>query len=167
MTEAAPCLFHQSDIIDHTDQRVYTGGRHKEASMSGDVTGTQPIAAKIAPWLSVADASRAVEYFAAAFGAVELERLEDETGNVEVAHLTIGEADFWVQRDVEADPRSLGDRSPVRKILTVEDPDAVFARAIRAGATEVAAIVEDHGWRVGRLADPSGHHWEVGKPLTP
>ena len=135
--------------------------------MSSDATRTQLTAAKIAPWLSVADATKAVEYYKAAFGAVELERLEDEAGSVVVAQLSIGGADFWVQRDGETDPHALGDRSPVRMILTVEDPDAVFARAVDAGATEVAPITEGNGWRIGRVADPSGHHWEVGKPLTP
>ena len=135
--------------------------------MSSDATRTQLTAAKIAPWLSVADATKAVEYYKAAFGAVELECLEDEAGSVVVAQLSIGGADFWVQQDGETDPHALGDRSPVRMILTVEDPDAVFARAVDAGATEVAPITEGNGWRIGRVADPSGHHWEVGKPLTP
>jgi PhnB protein len=88
-------------------------------------------------------------------------------GSVVVAQLSIGGADFWVQQDGETDPHALGDRSPVRMILTVEDPDAVFAQAVGAGAREVAPITEGHGWRIGRVADPSGHHWEIGKPLTP
>ncbi len=135
--------------------------------MSSDATRTQLTAAKIAPWLSVADATKAVEYYKAAFGALELERLEDEAGSVVVAQLSIVGADFWVQQDGETDPHALGDRSPVRMILTVEDPDAVFAQAVGAGAREVAPITEGHGWRIGRVADPSGHHWEEGKPLTP
>ena len=135
--------------------------------MSSDATRTQLTEAKIAPWLSVADATKAVEYYKAAFGAVELERLEDEAGSVVVAQLSIGGADFWVQQDGESDPHALGDRSHVRMILTVEDPDSVFAQAIGAGATEVAPLTEGHGWLIGRVADPSGHHWEVGKPLTP
>jgi PhnB protein len=135
--------------------------------MSSDATRTQLTAAKIAPWLSVADATKAVEYYKAALGALELERLEDEAGSVVVAQLSIVGADFWVQQDGETDPHALGDRSPVRMILTVEDPDAVFAQAVGAGAREVAPITEGHGWRIGRVADPSGHHWEIGKPLTP
>jgi PhnB protein len=51
-------------------------------------------------------------------------------------------------------------------VLTVEDPDAVFARAIAAGATVVSPVSDQsYGWRVGRLVDPFGHHWEIGKPL--
>ena len=135
--------------------------------MSSDATRTQPTTAKIAPWLSVADATKAVEYYKAAFGAIELELLEDETGSVVVAQLSIGGADFWVQQDEETDPNALGGRSPVRMILTVEDPDSVFAQAVGAGATVVALLTEENGWRIGRVVDPSGHHWEVGKPLTP
>lgn len=107
--------------------------------MSIDVTRTESTTAKIAPWLSVANATKAVEYYKAAFGAIELERLEDEAGSVLVAQLSIGGADFWVQQDEETDPHALGDRSPVRMILTVEDPDSVFAQAVSAGATEGAS----------------------------
>ncbi len=117
----------------------------------------------IAPWLAVSDGQRALDYYKAAFGAVDVYRFEDDGGRLAVAHLTIGEADFWIQEDDDAGPRA-GDGS-IRMILTVDDPDAVFAQAIAAGATEVAAIYEGHGWRIGRLADPFGHHWEVGKPL--
>ena len=53
----------------------------------------------------------------------------------------------------------------MRMLLIVEDPDATVARAIPAGATEIAAVYEAHGWRLGRIEDPFGHHWEVGRPL--
>lgn len=118
----------------------------------------------IAPWLSVSRATEAVGYYKAAFGAVERYRLEDDAGKVVVAHLAIDGADFWLQEDVDSSPESI-DRRSVRMILTVDDPDSVFEQAIAAGATEVAAVYEDHGWRIGRVADPFGHHWEIGKPL--
>lgn len=133
--------------------------------MSSEPTRSQPVSARIAPWLSVADATQAVDYYKTAFGAAEVERLEDKPGSVVVAQLSIGGATFWVQQDADSSPEALGGRSPVRMILTVDDPVAVFAQAIAAGATEVAPITEGHGWRVGRVADPSGHHWEIGKPL--
>jgi len=105
-----------------------------------------------------------VDYYKAAFGAVELYRLEDDDGKVVVAQLAIDGADFWLQEDADSSPETLG-RLPVRMILTVEDPDSLFERAVAAGASEVGAVSEDHGWRVGRVADPFGHHWEIGKPL--
>lgn len=118
----------------------------------------------IAPWLSVKNATEALAYYRAAFGAVELERLEDESGEVVVAQLSIDGADFWIQTDPDSCPQELGGAS-VRMILTVDDPDAVLAQAVAAGATQVSAVDEDQGWRIGRVADPSGHHWEVGRRL--
>ena len=97
-------------------------------------------------------------------GAVERYRLEDDEGSVVVAQLAIGEADFWIQEDIDSRQASRDPR-PVRMILTVADPDTVFERAIAAGATEVFAVSEEHGWRIGRIADPFGHYWEIGKPL--
>ena len=51
-------------------------------------------------------------------------------------------------------------------ILSVDDPDSVFEQAVAAGATAVAAIHEDYGWRTGRVTDPFGHDWEMSKQLT-
>jgi len=130
-------------------------------------TGTsesEPLKTSIAPWLSVSRATKAVSYYQAAFGAVERYRLEDDEGSILVAQLSIEGADFWLQEDSDSSPESL-DRQSVRMILTVNDPDAVFEQAINAGATVVAAISEDHGWRIGRIVDPFGHHWEIGRSL--
>jgi len=132
--------------------------------MSIGTPESEPVKTSIAPWLSVIRAAEAVNYYKAAFGAVERYRLEDEEGSVVVAQLAIGEADFWLQEDVDSSPEPQ-DRRSVRMILTVDDPDSVFEQAIAAGATEVASVSEGHGWRIGRLADPFGHHWEIGKPL--
>jgi PhnB protein len=152
---------------EHFDERWNSGEVQREGyvHVSNEPTRSQPVTARIAPWLSVADATQAVDYYKTAFGAVEVERLEDEPGSVVVAQLSIGGATFWVQQDADSSPEALGGRLPVRMILTVDDPDAVFAQAVTAGATEVAPISEEHGWRVGRIEDPFGHHWEIGKPL--
>ena len=117
----------------------------------------------IAPWLSVADGPGAVDYYTAAFGAVERYRLEDDTGRVVVAQLAIGQADFWLQEDPDASPVVGG--GSIRMILTVYDPESVFSQAVTAGATQITPVADGHGWRIGRLADPFGHQWEVGKPL--
>jgi PhnB protein len=121
----------------------------------------------IAPWLSVRSAARAVEFYKSAFGATELFLMED--GGSVVARLSVGGAEFWMSDESPAhgnfSPQSLNG-STVRIILTVADPDAVFARAIAAGASEVYAVTEEHGWRLGRVVDPFGHHWEIGGPLA-
>ncbi|HTE52149.1 MAG TPA: VOC family protein [Kofleriaceae bacterium] len=117
--------------------------------------------AQIAPWLSVADASAAVDFYRRAFGADLIERVDDDAGQVIIAELRIAGATFWVQADPDAVAGAGG--SPVRLILIVDDPDPLFARGLAAGGTEVAAMHEAHGWRTGRLADPAGLHWEVAK----
>ena len=66
----------------------------------------EAVTASIAPWLSVGDAARAVDYYKAAFGAVERYRLEDDAGRLVVARLAVGAADFWIQEDPEARPET-------------------------------------------------------------
>jgi PhnB protein len=92
-----------------------------------------------------------------------------EDGGSVVARLSVGGAEFWMSDESPAhgnfSPQSLKG-STVRIILTVADPDAVFVRAIAAGASEVYAVTEEHGWRLGRVVDPFGHHWEIGRPLA-
>ncbi len=132
--------------------------------MGNDTRKSEPLKASIAPWLSVRRGPEAVDYYKAAFGAAELHRVENDAGEI-VAHLSIGGADFWVSDEADSSPEVLGGGS-VRMILTVEDPDSVFEQAVAAGATVVAPIYEEHGWRIGRVADPFGHHWEIGKPRS-
>lgn len=125
----------------------------------------KPVETSIAPWLAVSDGAKAVDYYKNAFGAVEVYRLESDEGKVVVAQLEVDGAPFWIQEDVENSPEARG-RVSVRMILTVDDPDRCFERAIAAGATEVAGVAEEHGWRTGRVSDPFGHDWEFSKPLA-
>jgi PhnB protein len=122
----------------------------------------------ISPWLSVRNSAQAVEFYKAAFGAEEVFRLDDPGGSV-VAHLSVEGAEFWVADEspeyFNFSPEALGGSS-VRIIFTVADPDAVFAGAIKAGASQVYPVHDEHGWRLGRVVDPYGHHWEVGQPLA-
>ncbi len=124
------------------------------------------IAASIAPWLSVRNSAQAVEFYKSAFGAVEVFRLD--AGDGVVARLSIQGAEFWLSdespQNFNFSPQTLRG-STVRIILTVADPDAMFARAVAAGASQVYPVVEEHGWRLGRVVDPYGHHWEIGRPL--
>jgi PhnB protein len=119
--------------------------------------------------LSVRNGARAVEFYKSAFAAAEVYRIEDPSGAV-VARLSIQGAEFWLSDESPEhgnfSPESLGGGT-VRMILTVPDPDATFARAVAAGASQVHAVEEAYGWRLGRVVDPFGHHWEIGRPLTP
>jgi len=122
----------------------------------------------IAPLLSVRRGAKAIEFYINAFGAKELFRIEDPAGGV-VARLSVSGAEFWLAdespKHFNFSPESLGGSS-VRMVITVPDPDGVFAQAVNAGAIVVWPVADQpYGWRVGRIVDPFGHHWEIGKPL--
>jgi PhnB protein len=124
---------------------------------------------KVLPMLSLRDAPRAIEFYQRAFGAKEVSRVTTPEGRV-VAMLAIGDAEFGVvDENPEAgnlSPATLGGTS-VRISLYVADPDAVAQQAIDAGA-ELLFAVEDqpYGMRQGRVRDPFGHHWLIGRPLA-
>ena len=136
-----------------------------ERLMSGQAQGA--LRTSIAPMLSVRGGAQAIEFYKAAFGAEVRYRIDNDKGEV-VARLAVDGAEFWV---ADESPKH-GNFSPetlhggtVRMVLVVNDPDSVFARAVAAGATAVRPVAQEHGWRLGRLVDPHGHHWEIGKPL--
>ena len=125
------------------------------------------ISTSILPWLSVWSGVKAVEFYKSAFGAEEVYRLEVPGGGL-VARLSVDGAEFWLsgessgEDNLNAEPAE----GSVRMILTVSNPDALFVQALKAGASEVFPVGEEHGWRLGRLKDPFGHHWEIGRPLS-
>jgi PhnB protein len=118
--------------------------------------------------LSVRRAGEAVEFYKAAFGAVEVHRVEHDDDVV--SQLAVGDTAFWVSDESpehgNVSPETLGG-STVRLLLVADDPDAVVERAMSLGARPVVAVHDEHGWRLGRVEDPFGHHWEIGKPLVP
>jgi PhnB protein len=121
----------------------------------------------ISPLLSVRDGAKAIEFYESAFGATELFRMDE--GSV-IARLSIGGAQFWLADEspehLNFSPESLAG-STVRMVMIVTNPDAVFERAVAAGASVVWPVEnQPYGWRVGRIVDPFGHHWEIGKPLA-
>ena len=125
----------------------------------------------LVPQLSVRRGRAAVAFYEEAFGAVEVYRVGGTNEHPDVvSQLVVGEATFWVSDEAPEhgnfSPESVGGGT-VRMLLVVDDPDAAIARAVAAGAREVYPVGEAHGWRLGRIEDPFGHHWEVGKPLVP
>ncbi len=119
--------------------------------------------------LSVRHGRAAIEFYRAAFGAVDdyLVGGNDQNEAV-VAQLSVGGGTFWVSDEspehANFSPESVGGAT-TKMLLIVEDPDAVIARAVTAGARLVRAATDEHGWRLGRIEDPFGHHWEIGKPV--
>lgn len=127
------------------------------------------ITPQISPMLSVRNGARAIEFYKGAFGAEVLFRVDGDGGAV-VAELSAGGSVFWLADEspehLNFSPESLGG-STARMVMIVDDPDAAFQRAVAAGATVVWPVEDQrYGWRVGRIADPFGHHWEIGRPLS-
>jgi PhnB protein len=135
--------------------------------MSTNAGTRTSVVCSVAPMLSVRNGAPAVEFYKSAFRAIEVFRVEAPDGAV-VSRLSVDGAEFWVSDESPEhgnfSPESLGGGS-VRMVLTVADPDAVFAQAVTAGASEIWPVHEEYGWRLGRVVDPFGHHWEIGHPV--
>ncbi len=126
------------------------------------------VTTSLRPTLSVRGGARAIDFYKEAFGASELMRVTSPDGEV-VAELSIDGARFFVADESppndNCSPETLGGTS-VRMALIVDDPDAVASRAVAAGAREVYPVADqDYGFRLGRVVDPFGHHWEICRPL--
>jgi PhnB protein len=136
--------------------------------MSSQAQSAKEQKTSIAPMLSVRNGAKAIEFYKAAFGAREAFRHDDDKGSV-VARLSIEGAEFWVADEspehLNFSPETLKGGT-VRLVMIVNDPDAAFARTIEAGARVVHPVSNEYGWRLGRIVDPYGHHWEIGKPLS-
>lgn len=118
----------------------------------------------IQPWLSVSNAVAAVNFYTKAFDAVETYRLETPDGLV--IKLSINGAEFWLSGgDAENEKAETIGGETIRMILITDDENRLFAKALQAGASEIFSIGEAHGWRLGRIADPFGLHWEIGHPI--
>jgi PhnB protein len=126
---------------------------------------------RIQAQLSVRRGRDAIEFYRAAFGAIEDHRVgrTDEHPDV-VAQLSVGDASFWVSDESPShanfSPESLGGGT-IRMLLIVADPQSAMEQALAAGATQIYPVSEEHGWRLGRVRDPFGHDWEIGTPIVP
>ncbi|HEY8783765.1 MAG TPA: VOC family protein [Mucilaginibacter sp.] len=120
------------------------------------------------PTLSVRRGAAAVEFYKKAFAADVLFCLTDPDGGV-VAELSIKGVRFIVADESPENenysPETLGG-STIRIGLVVPDPDAVAKQAIAAGAEQIYPVADqDYGYRLGRIKDPFGHHWEICRKL--
>jgi PhnB protein len=125
-------------------------------------------ASSLTPMLTVKNALPAIDFYRNAFNAVEQARFTAPTGHV-VAEMAIDGLRFFVVDEnpqaLNMSPKSL-DGTTVRINLIVDDPDATAAHAIGAGASEIFPVADQpYGFRQGRVADPDGHHWLIGKPV--
>ena len=118
--------------------------------------------------LSVRRGAAAIDFYKSAFDATVLYRIDAPDGAV-VARLSCEGAEFWVADESPEhknfSPETLGGGT-VRMVMVVEDPERVFAKAVAAGAVVVSSVEKRYGWLIGRVVDPFGHHWEIGKELS-
>jgi uncharacterized glyoxalase superfamily protein PhnB len=119
----------------------------------------------ITPYMTVRDAARAIEFYKQAFGAVEKGVMKGPDGKVMHAELRIGDSLFMLADEFpqfgSLSPQAIGG-SAMGLHIYVEDVDAAFDRAVKAGGT-VEMPVSDMFWgdRYGKLVDPFGHKWSI------
>jgi PhnB protein len=125
------------------------------------------VSAEIQPELWVSDGPAAVAFYERAFGAVVEHRVDGPGAGDVIAQLAVRGARFWVSNGSgemrRFSPDAIGGATG-RMLLVVDDPEAVVATAVAAGATETSPVGDEHGWRLGRIVDPFGHEWEIGHP---
>ncbi len=119
----------------------------------------------ITPYLIVRGAARAIDFYKEAFGAVEIYRLGGAAEKIGHAELRIGDSVLMLADEHpemgHRGPEAYGG-SPVSLLLYVNDVDAVFARAIAAGAKPERPVQDQfYGDRTGTLMDPFGHRWSI------
>ena len=126
----------------------------------------------VTPQLSVDDAAQTIEWYKKAFGAQEVGRHLGPDGKIMHAEITIGDSRIMVNDVMQGmkGPRAYGG-SPASLWLYVEDCDALFNRAVGAGAN-VQVPLGDQFWgdRGGAVADPAGYTWWIStrkEDLTP
>lgn len=119
----------------------------------------------VTPYVTIKGAAGAIEFYEQAFGAEEIFRWADPDGSIRHAEVVIGDSPIMLTDEAPefgmSGPQSLGG-SPVHMFLYVEDVDAVFDRAIAAGATELMPVEDSQdGDRRGGVTDPFGHVWYI------
>jgi len=117
----------------------------------------------VTPYLSVKGATEAIEFYKRAFNAAEVLRMPTPGGEIGHAEIMIGDSRIMMSDPCEEsqipNPQELGGSS-VGLYLYVEDVDAIFAQAVKAGASEVRPVEDRfYGDRMGTLKDPFGHIW--------
>ena len=121
----------------------------------------------IIPFLTVSNGKKAVDFYVAAFGAIEVKRFAKPEDKL-YATLSIEGATFYIG---DEEPE-LGNISPgadahsaVRIIFQTTKADEIFEKAMKAGATAICPMETEEDWRMGKLKDPFGHTWEIGYTL--
>lgn len=128
---------------------------------------TNNINTSVKPFLTVNNGRKAVAFYVAAFGAMEIKRFDLPDQKISSV-LEIETSGFYVgDEEPHHGNFSPGAHpgSPVRIILQTKNADEIFIRALSLGATEICPMTTEDDWRIGKLKDPFGHIWEIGFPV--
>ena len=124
----------------------------------------------VTPYLVVKGADKAIDFYKNAFGAKETCRSTcEQSGRVLNAQLRIGDSTIMLNDEFPEQgclAPAPGSSPPVTIHMYVHDVDAVFNKAVRAGATAVMPVSDTFwGDRFGQLKDPFGHNWSVASRI--
>jgi PhnB protein len=119
----------------------------------------------VTPYLIVRGGARALDYYKQAFGAEERFRMDGPGGSIGHAEIQIGDSIVMLADENpawNAKAPEIGTPPPVQLMIYVDNVDAIFGRAVAAGAKEIQPITNQfYGDRSGTLADPFGHVWTI------
>ena len=121
----------------------------------------------IKPFLTVSDGVKAVEFYKAAFSAIEVQRFEMQNQKISSV-IEIENAQFYLSDEEPENGNltsGLKSNNAIRIILETKNADALFEKALQCGATAICPIKTEEDWRIGKLKDPFGHIWEIGYTL--
>jgi uncharacterized glyoxalase superfamily protein PhnB len=151
-----PCFLHWRNTFGTREFKEEVMAKPAKNYRPDDVT-------TITPYLTIKGASKAIDFYKKAFDAEELSRMDGPDGLIMHAAIRIGDATLYLTDEMEGfpSPQTFGG-SPVGLHMYVKDCDAVFKKAIAAGAKEVMPM-GDQPWgdRYGQLDDPFGHRWGI------
>ena len=119
----------------------------------------------VTPYLSIAGAAAAIDFYTKVFGATERMRMPAPDGKIGHAELDLGGSLIMLADESPgmgaASPRTVGG-TPVTLMVYVDDVDTVFDKAVQAGATVINKVEDQfYGDRSGQFEDPFGHRWNV------
>lgn len=154
----------RAELVTHLEQPMTTSENTTTTAATDAPLGT------VTPYLCVDGAAAAIEFYRAAFGAIEHHRLVGDDGRIGHAEISIGNSRLMLA-DEHPEVGVLGPisrgGSSTNFTLQVPDVDATFATALALGATELRPVVDQfYGYRQGTLVDPFGHQWGISSPIA-
>lgn len=124
---------------------------------------------EVYPYLRVRSAAQAIEFYARAFGGIELFRLTEPSGRIGHAEVKIGPATVMLSDEYpEYGMLAPTDDRAIAAVLHIhcDDVDQLLQQAVEAGASIVRPLTDKfYGERTATVRDPFGHEWLLGQQI--